>query len=65
MHRPKLIERKEPATRAPRIRATARRHRRDDDRAEMFVQFVRGDDHARPRLLDFAAQCRVESNEIL
>lgn len=68
--RPKLVEGNEAtaaaeaASRAPRIRAPASRHRRDDQGAEVLVQFVRGHDRARPRLLDLAVQRRIESNEV-
>lgn len=61
----KLIERNDTraalkaASRAPRIRASASGHGRNDDRAKVLVQFVRRHDHARPRLLDFTAQSRI------
>ena len=49
---------------APRIRAPASGYRRNDSRAEISVQFVWGDDDARPRLANFASQCRIEAHKM-
>jgi hypothetical protein len=70
INRPKLIERNEAyatlkmAARTPWVRASAGCHRRYDDGTEMFIQFVRRYDHARPRLPDLTAQRGVEANEM-
>jgi hypothetical protein len=53
----------ETASWPPGVRAPAGGHRCHDDGPQVLVQFVRGHDDARPRLLDFAAQSRIESNK--
>lgn len=54
----------EAASDPPRIRASAGRHRRDDDRVEMRVQLVGRYDDARPRLLNLTAKGGVETDEV-
>jgi hypothetical protein len=69
INRPELIERHKTratlksAARSPRVRASAGGHGRDNHSPEVFVQFVRRYDHAGARLLDFAAERGIESNE--
>jgi hypothetical protein len=70
INRPELIERHEAcaalktASRTPRVCTSAGCHRRHDDCPEVIIQFVRGHDHAWPRLPDFATERGIESNEM-
>ena len=70
INRPELIERHEAraslktASRTPRVCTSASCHRRHDDCPEVIIQFVRGHDHAWPRLPDFATERGIESNEM-
>lgn len=53
-----------PAGNPPGIRVAARGHWRDNDRAQVLVQFVRRNDQTRARLPDFTARRRIESDKM-